>query len=143
MGRANHKDMARGMADLVSSKHHFSLEDRVKYIEKEMGDSAAKHAKLLAEDEANHKKISSALDDHGRRHATVEQRINFLEKELGDSADKHARALQDDEVNHKKISAALDEHGKRHASVEDRLASLEKAHPTLGDNQKTVCANLD
>merc|ERR1711881_343323 len=96
------------------------------------GDSAAKHAKMLAEDEANHKKISTALDEHGKRHASVEDRIRFIEKELGDSATTHAKAFK-----------ALDDHGKRHASVEDRLAFLEKAQNMLGDNQKAVCANLD
>merc|ERR1712050_486065 len=62
----------KGMSDYVSSKHHFSLEERVKYIEKEMGDSAEKHARALEEDDANHKKLNAALDDHSRRHASVE-----------------------------------------------------------------------
>merc|ERR1712050_256013 len=123
----------RGMSDYVSNKHHFSLEERVKYIEKEMGDSAEKHARALEADDANHKRLNATLDDHSRRHASVEERIKYLEKELGDSADKHAREVENLKANHNDMAKGMADlvSAKYHFSLEDRVKYIEKE---MGDS---------
>merc|ERR1712226_74802 len=118
----------KGMND-AHGKRHATMEERVTYLEKEMGDSADKHNRAIEALEAGHKKLNGGLDDlhghvtsHGQRHATIEERMNYLEKEVGDSCDKHARALAALEGDHKKLNGAL---ADRHATLEERLKYIE------------------
>merc|ERR1712061_695994 len=98
------------------------------YIEKELGDSADKHARALEADDANHKRLNATLDDHTRRHASVEERIKYLEKELGDSADKHAKELENLKANHKDMAKGMSDlvSARHHFSLEERVKYIEK-----------------
>ncbi|CAJ1432565.1 unnamed protein product [Effrenium voratum] len=123
-------------------KHHSSLEERVRYMEQELGASADKHFRELKA----HKESGE------QKHSSLEERMKYMEKLIGDSAEEHAKALE----KHKK---ELDEHRKsfaghqkdledhkgqvqthqqhhqaakeRHATLEQRLEFLEQA---LGDS---------
>merc|ERR1712137_1355641 len=144
----------RALADLHGShqndkkardEHHASVEQRIKYIEKCVGDSADKHEQHMKELAALKGQVGDAhgklADVHGsfvgdkrardEHHANVEQRIKYLEKCVGDSADKHdkhMKALADLQGGSQVDKKARDEH---HANMEQRVRYLEKC---VGDS---------
>merc|ERR1719382_2302020 len=92
------------------------------YIEKELGDSADKHARAISDLKKKHEDLRSA---HGQ-HATIPERLRFLEQQIGDSADKHAQHIAEIEAlrkSHDKLKDQLVEH---HASLPERVAYLEQ-----------------
>jgi len=134
-----HSKHARDLED-----HHATVEERINYVEKLLGDSADKHAKELKALKAAHDRHASDLSDvkagHAQ-HASLPERINYLEQLLGDSADKHAAELQALKEAHAKFVAAHGKHAKdleglkalhaHHATMGERMAYLEKM---LGDS---------
>merc|ERR1712194_978585 len=118
---------------------HASVNDRVGYLEKFLGESAEKHARELDALKASHtKNVNDTRAVHGslqdllreekaareNHHATVQQRLNFLEGQIGESADKHNRALEE-------LKGTTRGLGGHHASVADRLNYVERL---LGDS---------
>merc|ERR1719210_1377637 len=84
--------------------HHASVQERLIYLEKVVGDSADKHAAEIDALKAAHSKHATAaakqtkdlesLKQVHEKHATLEERLNYVEKLLGDSADKHADEVE-------------------------------------------------
>jgi len=116
--------------------HHASLKERVDYLEKMMGDSADKHAKMLeaahAKADQLHSRLAAcersgsqvgdlkkahsdlasgkaALETH---HASMQDRLTYLEQLLGDSMDKHAKELDALKTAHDRHLASMSKHSK-------------------------------
>lgn len=135
-------------------EHHATLQQRLDFLEKAMGDSFEKHDKahgasletlkkahsnLQSEKQAleqNHanlvdrvEKVHNALTSQKAQqdvtHASLRERVEFLESTMGDNADKHSKALAD---LHSKIASDAK---SNHASVSERLAYVEQM---LGDS---------
>jgi len=148
-----HGNISKHQAELLArQQHHATMEQRMEFLEKQLGDSADNHQKLTDELEnlkGKHKKISQDYDAlHGhvkgekdareQHHATVEERLQYLEQFVGDSADKHAKAVKDLEAAHSRIK---DFHGhmvgvkanqeSHKANMEERLEFLERQ---IGDS---------
>merc|ERR1719382_1816441 len=104
------------------------MDERMRYVEKLLGDSADKHAKELKALKAAHEKHAGdtsrdmadlkALSTH---HASIPERMDYLESLLGDSADKHS----------KELAQLKDAHGK-HAQDLQALKGIHSTHATMG-----------
>ena len=101
--------------------HHASLPERIGYLEKNIGDSADKHARKLEALKGAHDKRAKGREATQDRHASVDDRIKHLEKLLGDSVDEHAR----------KLAQLKDAHGK-HAKDRASLHSAHGHHASIG-----------
>lgn len=125
---------------------HASMDERLEYLERTIGDSADRHAKELSEAKSAHARTADEAKALHAKHATVEERLKFLEKNLGDSADKHLQELQAAHAKleqlHSRVadeSRLREQHATRdkdtrdsfHASLEQRMKYLEKS---IGDS---------
>eukprot|EP00439_Symbiodinium_sp_Y106_P060581 s4578_g8.t6 len=121
----------------ASDQHHASMQQRVDYLEKMMGDSADKHAahvKQLEELRRSHDDMRNRHGASDQNHASVQQRVDFLEKLMGDSADKHAahvKQLEELRRSHDDIRRKHGANDQQHASVQQRVDYLEKM---MGDS---------
>lgn len=112
-------------------KHHATLEERMRYLEQALGDSADKHSREL----------KAHKDGRDKQHASLEEKVKYIEKLIGDSADEHAKKLEAHKRDLEDHKRNLDDHKmqaqsqkatvERHASFEQRLDFLERA---LGDS---------
>jgi len=87
----SHNCTADKQAELES--HHATLGERVKFLEKAIGDSAEAHEKelkKLKDASSAHSQHLAGLQTLHQHHSTVDERLNFIEKLLGDSADNHS-----------------------------------------------------
>merc|ERR1712178_619661 len=112
------------------------MEERVKSLEKLLGNSSEKHAKEIEDAKAKLKDLHAALNtcakaEHhanmeermnaqlkdlnaavnicakAEHHATMEERVKSLEKLLGNSSEKHAKEIGDANERLKDFHAAL------------------------------------
>jgi len=123
-----HSALAEEKATLHA--HHATLQERVDYLEKLLGDSADKHAKELDNLKvvhARHAEEVKGISAAQAQHATMEERLNYLEKQLGDSAGAH---VQDIASAHAKIDQI---HGRMAAfeRAGTALTELKRAHTGL------------
>jgi chromosome segregation ATPase len=147
--------------------HHASIEERLNYVERMIGDSADKHANELAAAQTKLEALQNRLQSVDRqaaapaavdvqrahsavaslkttlddRHNSLQERVDYLERQLGDSAEKHARelkALKDAHGRHARDLESVKSNTK-HASVEERLDYVEKA---IGDSADKHAAEL-
>lgn len=91
------------------------LLERVGYLEKEVGSSAAKQeqmAKLTRRQGQVHDQHAKELDERRQAHASLEERMAFVEKTMGDSVEKH--------------NQEMDARKQDLGNMTERLASLEK-----------------
>merc|ERR1719464_1313862 len=82
---------------------HATLQERVDFLERTLGDSADKHQKELESLRVAHARHDAATGKHAgdleslkaahSHHAGMAERLAYIEKTLGDSADKHAREV--------------------------------------------------
>jgi len=125
-------------------QNHASLEERVEFIEQQIGDNADGHAKQIEALAANHKKLTGILEDlHSKvkgekgvryeHHATISERLQYLENFVGESADKHEKYLNDIQKAHSKLkdlqntmSDTQSTHSDHRATMEERLEFIEK-----------------
>jgi len=94
----------------IVSSHYASLQQRLEYIEKQLGGSAERHSE----------------DMPSLHHPSLPACLAQLEKKLGDSADRHTRELQ-------ALKGALEEHMQglgdicyKHAMLEERIKYWER-----------------
>jgi len=107
------------------------MEQRLAFIERQMGDSADMNI-LRQEMDRDKKHRDQILDAHSElkdHHASLRERIDYLEKTVGESADKHAKMVED---AHKKIKEhatkmqnMADSHGGHKVTMEERLEAIE------------------
>jgi len=141
--------------------HHASLKERVECIERELSDSASRHAVTLEKAEQLHSRLS-ACEGHsntlGRAHAdltreksslreshaSMQERLDYIENLLGDSAEKHDRGFQDLKTSHdkhaKELTSIQTTHASHQATMAERLAHLEKL---LADSGEKHSSELD
>mmetsp|Transcript_60131 Transcript_60131/g.140539 ORF Transcript_60131/g.140539 Transcript_60131/m.140539 type:complete len:625 (+) Transcript_60131:53-1927(+) len=144
------KDSHADLRNLHSAKdqHHATMQQRVEYLEKMMGDSAdshAAHVKQLEDLRLSHDhtqtRHSNTADKLERlrqdketlhnRHATFEERLMNLERFMTDSIDKHAKELVETRNIHGRTSADTQALKEKHATVDERLKFLEQ---TVGES---------
>lgn len=77
-----------------TESHHATVQDRLEYLERSVGDSADKHAKALEVHKTAHGKLADAHRAQQEHHASLEQRLEFLEVTVGMSADRHPLMLE-------------------------------------------------
>jgi chromosome segregation ATPase len=140
--------------------HHASVQQRIDYLEKCMGDSADKHRELenshrmlhdahgrtAKELDGAHKKVQDLHASHDD-HKTLPQRIQYIEKLLGDSADKHDKHLKEFDAVNKAMKELHSSHTNdkktrdgHHATVGQRLDFLEKSLGDSADKHKELDA---
>lgn len=152
---AAHSTHSNGTRDMLSK--HATIESRLEYIEKAIGDSADRHAVALAKLEQLHGRVSeeqkerqqhigdlkSSKDRLAKDHASLEERMTYLENLAGDSADRHARELENLKSSHERHAQdARSKHGsveQMHASIKSRLEYLESM---VGDSADRHAAEL-
>ncbi|CAK9088856.1 unnamed protein product [Durusdinium trenchii] len=142
---------ARGLA-------HAGLEERVGFLEKNLGDSADKHAQATKEVQLAQTKLDqvhsrlSQVEKHGEQidelkkahafssghraqqemaHASLKERVEFLEESIGDNADKHHKALAEIKAHHVKLQSDSKVKETHHETLVERIQYLEKA---IGDS---------
>jgi len=145
----------------LREQHHATIEERLEFLETQVGDTADKHSKTLDALEANHSKLANTLNElHGKvkgekaerdsHHATISERVDYLEQFVGESADKHDKHLREIEAAHSKLKdlhgqvaghrSQADEH---HATMEERLEFIEKQINDSADNHTKAVEQLD
>mmetsp|Transcript_28375 Transcript_28375/g.51223 ORF Transcript_28375/g.51223 Transcript_28375/m.51223 type:complete len:660 (+) Transcript_28375:57-2036(+) len=164
----------------LAKEHHASLQERVVFLEKTIGDSADKHTAHTRALEEVRKASDAAKGHHSdqldrlsrekealhAKHASVEERLKFLETSLGDSADRHHQELKsthskidqlhsklaDEQRNrehhqsstkdivNQHISREQEKRDRDHASLQDRMKFLEKA---IGDSADKHARELE
>merc|ERR1740139_262154 len=98
--------------------HHATLGERVKYLEKALGDSADKHTAELNKLRDAHTKHAQDIIGHT---ATVDERLCFVEKLLGDSANNQGVAqIRRGQVPFKSMTSGI-----AMAPILERLGCLE------------------
>merc|ERR1712032_1736088 len=112
---------AHGQFKRDMESHHGTVEQRLAYIEKEVGDSFDKHARQLEDFKKNHDNHAKQMEEfkgkhamHDQvygKHANLEERVAFLEKDVGAS---------DIGRLHADLTA-------RNSDIEGRLSEIEKA----------------
>jgi Holliday junction resolvasome RuvABC endonuclease subunit len=105
--KGKHGDLHSLLSGCAKKEHHATMEERLKFLEKELGESADKH------------------DVHK---TTMEDRMEFLERKMGDSAEKHWKEIEALKGKtgdiHKAV--ALCAKADNHASLEERMKFVEK-----------------
>merc|ERR1712232_1370012 len=71
------------------ARQHATLDQRVLYIERFIGDSANKHDLHLRQPSIPQSQVSSGVDAQQFTASTLMQRLHNVEQLLGDSSDKH------------------------------------------------------
>lgn len=144
-----------------SFSSHATIEERLEYIEKAMGDSADKHSEELSAAHARlkemhsrlsvcevnasglgdlrkaHADLSSDKQTLQAHHASLKERVEYLENSLGDSADAHAKDLQGAHTKLEQLHSRLAACEKHGASISD----LQKAHAGLASQDSAHAAN--
>eukprot|EP00931_Biecheleriopsis_adriatica_P025225 TRINITY_DN15541_c0_g1_i2.p1 TRINITY_DN15541_c0_g1~~TRINITY_DN15541_c0_g1_i2.p1 ORF type:complete len:1858 (-),score=462.88 TRINITY_DN15541_c0_g1_i2:61-5634(-) len=125
----------------ASSQHHASLQERLDYIEKCLGDSADKHAEAIAQatqklqDHAHAQQTTQeklrASEEKLEHHASLASRVEYLEQIMGDSIDKHDAMADAHETVKDMHSKMQEQHEANHASLQERMDFVERL---LGDN---------
>ncbi|CAE7433140.1 unnamed protein product [Symbiodinium pilosum] len=133
----------------AKEQHHATIQQRVDYLEKMMGDSADKHAAHVKQLEelrrshddthSRHEALRREKESLHSRHATFEERLANLERFLSESLDKHSRELSDHRTAHGRTSGETQALREKHASVEERLKFLEQS---IGDSVERHASEL-
>lgn len=98
----------------------------MKYLEKQLGDSADKHSAALEALKAAHLKQETAIDRHAKEfdglrgaqahHASMAERLDILERDLRDASERQAQAVKQEL---KTAYAKLDQMNTRLTAVQD------------------------
>jgi len=128
----------------TAEEKHASLQERVDYLERQLGDSIEKHARefqVLKDSHSRHGRDLDGIKSTSVKHASVEERLDYVEKALGDSADKHAAELAAahsklEQMHSRLVSceghgSAVGELKKAHGSLSNEKAALEQHHASL------------
>lgn len=142
------------------SAHHASQEERLKYLEKLIGDSADKHnqhVQELADLKASHGKLHNDNRGHAQNHsaaaerieamlkghATMEERMAYLERALGDSADKHAKEVAALKAAHNSHTEGVRGVATKHNAMQDQMEYLMKAVDDHSERHQSHAVKLE
>eukprot|EP00928_Gymnodinium_smaydae_P031046 TRINITY_DN22919_c1_g1_i3.p1 TRINITY_DN22919_c1_g1~~TRINITY_DN22919_c1_g1_i3.p1 ORF type:complete len:1039 (-),score=295.60 TRINITY_DN22919_c1_g1_i3:106-3156(-) len=136
---ANHGSHANVLEQFHGN--HSTLQERVQYIEKMLGDSADAHKEhAAAVDDAKgqlkdmHEKLRVHAEARESHHANVNERLDYIEALMGDSADKHAQEIERAHQRLEALQGHIDSHAAQLGSQAEvardehhqRLEKLEK-----------------
>mmetsp|Transcript_139137 Transcript_139137/g.444470 ORF Transcript_139137/g.444470 Transcript_139137/m.444470 type:complete len:2115 (+) Transcript_139137:85-6429(+) len=144
-------DLQRGHAELANdrSEHtqkHASMQERLDYLEKVLGDSADKHAREVEALKTSHSKHIEEVRNikaSNAQHATlnIEERLSYIEKRTGDHGDTHERDLAGahakmDQLHNRiaqceRTGAAVTDLKRSHTGLASEKAQLDSAHATM------------
>jgi hypothetical protein len=104
-------------------KHKTSMEDRMEFLERQVGDSAEKHWKEIQDLKGKHGDMTKVMAGCAKQehHATLEERVRFIEKELGESADKHDKHKTSVETRMEFLEAKIGDSAEKHAKEIEAL----------------------
>merc|ERR1719512_339573 len=143
MLKKGHLDFQKNLANFTA--HTASQEDRIKYIEKVLGDSVEQHKREIEDVKAAHSRLqgesSRQAQNHGaaadkidamfKSHSTMEERVAYVERAIGDSVDKAAKEVSSLKAAHGTHNASVRDVMGKHVALQDRMEYLEKA---IGDS---------
>jgi hypothetical protein len=122
-----------------NDKHKTSMEERMEFLETKLGDSAEKHAKEIEDAKAKLGDLHGAVAACAKQehHATLEERLTFIEKELGESADKQDSHKTSMETRMEFLENKLGDSAEKHAKeIEDAKAQLGDLHEAISKTAK-------
>lgn len=157
-----HKKLQDVFGDLAGEKSkrelvRSTMEERLQYLEKRIGDHADKHFRALEELEANTKMLRGGLDEVSgnlqglegnmtgelKKSASIQDRLDYLEKFMGESADKSTRELEAAQAKLQDLSGHLEGEKAANASVSERLEFIEQQIGNSADNQHKLMEALE
>lgn len=135
----NHSDLKRAHSQIAGDRaeldaKHASMNERVAYLEKLVGDSADKHSKELeslkslhsrhvSDTKSTHSSLQAILQQEKefreQHHSSIQARLNALENSIGESADRQARELETLKGSHSRMFGG-------HATIAERLSFVER-----------------
>eukprot|EP00434_Breviolum_minutum_P006355 symbB.v1.2.005608.t1/scaffold324.1/size254390/5 len=114
--------------------NHMPLASRVEFLEKSLGDSAAKHGQEIQD---AHQKITDlhGLNEHSeKKHSSLQERMNMIENLLGYNVQKHSEELKKTQDRLSELRGKLGvampgnmRSGETQVTVESRLKYLEQS----------------
>lgn len=136
--------------------HHATLQERIDYLEKALGDSSDKHARELEALKAAHQKVlvehkgkeqslfqmQREKDELHARHMSLGERVDYLEKLLGESAEKHQQELEKFKGKHAKLDAGANKLQSHHDGLQERLEYLETKIGDSADQHAKELSNI-
>jgi len=144
-----------------NEKHKANMEERLSFLENQLGDNYDKHSQTMSALEANHKKLNGAMDqlhakvksDKGaidNRHSALEELFESLRRAADDTASKHTKLSSTLEDTKDKLAEAQKllletkaSHGKHKATIEERLHYLEKEMGDSADKHMQVLEAME
>eukprot|EP00930_Biecheleria_cincta_P083353 TRINITY_DN72938_c0_g1_i1.p1 TRINITY_DN72938_c0_g1~~TRINITY_DN72938_c0_g1_i1.p1 ORF type:complete len:1818 (+),score=410.71 TRINITY_DN72938_c0_g1_i1:251-5455(+) len=148
--RSSRESLNNHVRDHLSSEqkardsHHASVQERLQYLEKVIGDNADKHAKDLDDHKNTFGKAMGENKTLHERHAGVTERIAFLEQAIGESADKHAQELAATHTKLEQIHSRLsDEKASRDAHANSMRDLVNKEREAREGHHASVGKRLD
>lgn len=135
-----HNDHKNGLLE-----HHATLNQRVDFLERMLGDSADKHQREIEDLKNNHDKHMSALSKHAKmfedhkgalhgHHLSQSERVDELERIIGTYADQHGQGLAE-------AHAKLEQMHGRVAACErlpSHIEDLKRSHGTLAKEKEEL-----
>merc|ERR1719271_203685 len=118
------EDMHKKLTQCAQGEHHATLETRVDFLEKYIGES---------------------VDVHDSHKTTLETRLEYIEAMIGDNADKHAGEIEKAKGRTGSLEAAIRKCAAHdHVSgMEKRVDYLEKCLGESADNHDNHKANME
>ena len=74
--------------------HHASLNSRVDFLEKLLGESADRHTRELEAARTANQKVERESKQREAHHASMQERLVYMEKLVTDSVGKHAQEIE-------------------------------------------------
>ncbi|CAE7573833.1 unnamed protein product, partial [Symbiodinium sp. CCMP2456] len=122
-------DFKEQKAKLLSQEQlTLSLQKRVDFLERLLGESVDRHAQEIESAKTAHAKLAGEAKAREAHHASVADRLGYIEQLVGDSFDKHSKEIQTShsrlESLHSRLTAC--ESQANQDSLRDRVDFLEK-----------------
>ncbi|CAE7302784.1 unnamed protein product, partial [Symbiodinium necroappetens] len=122
-------DFKEQKAKLLSQEQlTLSLQKRVDFLERLLGESVDRHAQEIFKAKTAHAKLAGEAKAREAHHASVADRLGYIEQLVGDSFDKHSKEIQTShsrlESLHSRLTAC--ESQANQDSLRDRVDFLEK-----------------
>jgi len=125
--------------------HHLTVQERLDYLEGQMGAAAAKHdthAQAFETQKADHTKMARDVKAHELHHQSTNERLSLVESALRDHKDKHGNELAnaqkkldhfqgrmtEERTVREANAASLDTLKKEQSRISNELRSLSQQH---------------
>jgi len=131
-------------------RYRVTFEERVDFIEKQMGDSTSRQDRHMEDLRAVqtrldgvHSNAAATKDSHEKHRASVAQRLEFLEKQVGQSTNQYEQQTQD--LKGVQTQAAADKalHQLHRATLDERLHTAETKLGDFSDRHEQAAQDLN